>query len=81
MRTAIGLLVLGFVGGVGPVGPSVLLYLTPMVIGTVAAFLILLALSVVISSFRRWSPRLPKAATTRPATRSGAVPVPAPRTT
>ena len=80
MRTAIGLLALGFVGGVAPVGSSVLLYLTPMILGTVAAFLVLLALSVVISSFRRWGPRPPTATTSRPATRSG-VPVPAPRTT
>jgi len=79
MRTAIGLLTLGFVGGVGPVGLSMLPYLTPTIIGTVVAFLVLLALSVVISSFRRWG-RRPPTVVTRPATRSGAVPVPAPRT-
>lgn len=81
MRTALGLLGLGIVGGIAPVGSSVLLYLTPLVTGTVVAFLVLLTLSVVISALRHRSPRRVKSSS-QPSARSGpAVPAAAPRTT
>lgn len=49
MRTAIGLMTLGVVGSVFPVGFSVMPYLTPLLVGTIGALFILLALGLLIS--------------------------------
>lgn len=56
MRTAIGLMTLGVVGSVFPVGFSVMPYLTPLLVGTIGAFFILLALGLLISvlKHRTW---------------------------
>ncbi len=67
MRTAIGLLALGIVGGVGPVGFSIMPYLTPLLTGTVAAFLILLTLGVAASALRPRHPRRLESTSSRPA--------------
>ena len=81
MRTAIGLLVLGIAGGVVPVGSSVLPYLAPLMTGTLAAFVGLLALCLAASAARRGRVRDLEAASRQPAPR---VPTPvratAPRT-
>lgn len=71
MRSAIGLLALGIAGAVVPVGASVMPYLTPLLTGTVAAFLILLTLGLVRSARRRRRPRRFEAASSRPSPRSG----------
>lgn len=56
MRTAIGLMTLGIVGSVFPVGFSVMPYLTPLLVGTIGALFILLALGLLISilKHRAW---------------------------
>lgn len=71
MRTAIGLLALGIAGGVVPVGVSVVPILTPLLTGTVAAFLVLVALCLVTSFRRLRSPRRFESPASRPAVRSG----------
>lgn len=71
MRTAIGLLALGIAGGVVPVGFSVMPILTPLLAGTVAAFLVLVALCLVASFRRLRLPRRFESPARRPAVRSG----------
>jgi hypothetical protein len=67
MRTAIGLFALGIVGGVVPVGFSAMPYLTPLLTGTFAAFLILLTLCVAASAVRPRHPRRFESTSSRPA--------------
>ena len=69
MRSAIGLVALGIVGAVGPVGLSVMPFFAPLFVGTMAAFLILLTLSLVVATLRRrHAPRF-SLRSTRPARR------------
>ena len=71
MRTAIGLLALGIAGGIVPVGFSVVPILTPLLTGTLAAFLVLGALCFLTSFHRLQSPRRFESPASRPAVRSG----------
>lgn len=67
MRIVVGLFALGIAGGVVPVGFSAMPYLTPLLIGTVAAFLILLTLGVAASALRPRHPRRFESTPSRPA--------------
>lgn len=71
MRTAIGLLALGVAGGVVPVGSAAMPYLTALLTGTVAAFLVLLSVCLVTSALRLRLPRRFESPARQPAVRSG----------
>ena len=76
MRTAIGLLTLGIVGGIGPVGFSAMPYFTPLFVGTIAAFFGLLALGLLASALRhglvpRFVPKTSRPARGRPVAVAG----------
>jgi hypothetical protein len=76
LRTAIGLLTLGIVGGIGPVGFSAMPYFTPVLVGTIAAFFALLALGVLASALRhglvpRFVPKTSRPARRRPVAVAG----------
>jgi hypothetical protein len=76
LRTAIGLLALGIVGGIGPVGFSAIPYSTPLFVGTIAAFFALLALGVLASALRhglvpRFDPRTSRPAGRQPVSVAG----------
>jgi nitrate/nitrite transporter NarK len=69
LRSAIGLVALGIVGAVGPVGFSVMPFFTPLLVGTMAAFLILLTLGLVVAALRhapRFAPRSIRSPRRRP---------------
>lgn len=82
MRTAIGLLALSLAGVIVPVGSPVAQYLTPLLMGTAAAFVLLLSLCLGAVALRHRRALDLEAASTRPAPRaSTAVRTAAPRTT
>lgn len=73
MRTALGLLGLGVAGGIGPVGIAGIPYLTPLLLGAVGAFLILLTLGLVASALSRRPSREFEPRSIRPVPRRAAV--------
>lgn len=52
MRTSMGLLALGIVGAVAPVGFSAMPFFAPLLVATIAAFFVLLTLGFLISALR-----------------------------
>ena len=67
MRTSIGLLALGIVGAVAPVGFSGMPFFAPLLVATIAAFFVLLTLGFLISALRL-APTSSRPARRRPAT-------------
>lgn len=69
MRTSIGLLALGIVGAVAPVGFSGMPFFAPLLVATIAAFFVLLTLGFLISALaRRTAPTSSRPARRRPVT-------------
>jgi hypothetical protein len=73
LRTSIGLLALGIVGAVAPVGFSGMPFFAPLLVATIAAFFVLLTLGFLISALRqglewRLAPTSSRPARRRPVT-------------
>ena len=73
MRTAFGLLSLIIAGGIAPVGLSAISYVAPLLAGSIAALLSLLALCLMASVLSRRYARELGPLSARPAPRRGMV--------